>query len=100
MAQKKTYNIGDVVGRNAIGDKSIGIVETDKDKDQDGNTLYGVYFYTEPTGQVGLTADELISKPGHSYKKTANNMNVPPGGGSRKSRRRSRKNKRTRRVRQ
>jgi len=97
MAQKKTYNIGDVVGRNTVGDKSIGIVQTDGDKDEYGNTLYGVYFYTEPTGQVGLTADELISKPGPGYKKTANNMNGPPSGGSKS--RRSRKNKRTRRVR-
>ena len=96
MAQKRTYNIGDIVGRNIQGDKSIGRVEDNKDTDSSGNILYSVYFYTEPTGLVGLTADELIFKPGS--RQAAINMNGPPSGGS-KSRRRNRKNKRTRRVR-
>ena len=97
MPQKKTYNIGDIVGKNIVGDKSIGRVEDNTDTDSYGNILYNVYFYTEPTGLVGLTADELFFKPGS--RQTAINMNVAPSGGSRKSRRRSRKNKRTRRVR-
>jgi hypothetical protein len=96
MAQKKTYNVGDIVGKNIQGDKSIGRVEENTATDEYGNIVYNVYFYTEPTGLVGMSADELIFKPGS--KQAAINLNVAPSGGSRKSRR-SRKNKRTRRVR-
>ena len=95
MAQKKTYNIGDIVGKNIQGDKSIGRVEDNTDTDEYGKIIYNVYFYTEPTGLVGMSADELIFKPGS--KQTASDMNGPPSGGSKS--RRSRKNKRTRRAR-
>ena len=92
MAQKRTYNVGDIVGKNIVGDKSIGRVEENKATDEAGNILYNVYFYTEPTGLQGLTAEQLIFKPGSQN--AANRLDVAPSGGS-KSRRR-RKNKRTR----
>ena len=91
------FKKGDIVGKTTDGDASVGIVETVEQGDK-----YQVYFYTAPgVGEAGgYDGSELVRRNTPFYMdKYHNILNVDPRGGSRKSRRRSRKNKRTRSVR-
>ena len=96
------FKKGDIVGK--VGDPSVHgiVIELQYGKDKT-DVSYFVKFYKvdKPGEYTAETYDEgeLIRKNSQPYKNRLANLDQgPPSGGS-KSRRRSRKNKRTRRAR-
>lgn len=98
MAQKKTYNLHDIVGLK--GDLSV-LGKVMSVEDGKYGLEYQVDFFKvdEPGNYTSKVYDasELVNRNSQAYRIAFNKLNVGPGGS--KSRRRSRKNKRTRRVR-
>ena len=101
MPDRKKYNAGDVVGRKGNPDL-LGIITELQIGDDINDLKYLVHFYDtkNPGDYETETCDntELINKNDAVNRRKLARLNVGPGG-SRKSRRRSRKNKHTRRAR-
>ena len=99
MAQKKTYNLHDIVGLK--DDPSVLGKVMSVEHGKYGLEYQVDFFKVDEPGEYtskGYDASELTNKNSQPYRKAFDKLNTGPNGGSRKSRR-SRKNRRTRRVR-